>query len=167
MKATRTGRLVAFAAFAALAALISLIAVAGSPAVALAADPCPTDGPSPWPGGVDIYAACIARQLTASYTKQESGFDPLTILAWILLISFIVALALDLGWQLVRRRAARRLAPVAPAEVWLCPGCCSFNHADAARCYRCRRRRPEDASTLDATAPLEWKQRFGRPFDGK
>lgn len=146
-------------------AIAALSTVAAPPAVSLAADSCPTNGPSPWPGGVDLHAVCIAGQLSASYTRQESAVDPLTLLGWILLVSFIVALALDLGWQLVRRRVARRLASVAPAEVWLCPSCHSFNHADAARCYRCRRERPDGASTLDATAPLEWKQRFGRPFD--
>ncbi len=78
--------------------------------------------------------------------------------------AWVAAVVVHAAWRYVAGRAARRLAPVPPASLWLCDACRSFNAADARACYRCRRVRPDGAPVVDATESPPWDQRFGRPF---
>ena len=154
------------AVIAALAALLGFLGPLALPAPALAGDPpCVSVYPSAGPAGVDLQGACVANDLVRNYTSPAgSPTDALWTLVLVLGASWAAAVIVYAIWRYLAGRAARRLAPVTPTAFWLCDGCRSFNGTEAMTCYRCRRRRAEDAPIVDASETARWEQRFGRPF---
>lgn len=154
------------AAAAALAALLGSCALLVLPGTVHAADPaCASLYPSIGPGGVDLQAACIANEVAQHYTSASpSPAGSLWDLVLILGVAWMAAVVAYAIWRTVARRAARRLAPVAPTAYWLCDACRSFNDGDASTCYRCRRPRAAAARVVDPAGPPPADQSFGRPF---
>lgn len=100
---------------------------------------CSDRFPAEGPAGVDLRLGCIVSELVGLYTASNRG-EPPRLSAYVLVLAGGVAggaLLVALALRLLARRASRRLAPVTPAEWWVCPECRSVNATSASRCYAC------------------------------
>jgi hypothetical protein len=142
------------------------VVAASWPAAVLADEsPCTSLYTSAGPAGVDLRAACVADRVTTHYTAATgTGTDIPSTLLMVSAVSWALAVIVLAASRWAGARAAHRVSPVPPSEVWLCDGCRSFNDAGSAACYRCRRPRSPDAPSLPAGEPPSVDQRFGRPF---
>jgi hypothetical protein len=100
---------------------------------------CSERFPAEGPAGVDLRLGCIVSELVGLYTASNRG-EPPRLSAYVLVLAGGVAagaLRVALALRLLARRASERLAPVTPAEWWVCPECQSVNATSASRCYAC------------------------------
>ena len=100
---------------------------------------CTDRFPAEGPAGVDLRLGCIVSELVGLYTASDRG-EPPRLSAYVLVLAggvVVGVLLVAFALRLLARRAGRRLAPVTPAEWWVCPECHSVNATSASRCYAC------------------------------
>lgn len=111
---------------------------------------------------MDLRLGCIVGEIVGAYTPSDEG-APAPLSSYAILVGVVVAAGLLLAWlagRLVARRAARRLAPVLPAEWWVCATCTSVNGGSAAHCYSCGSGRSAGPTMLTDDSPST-DQSFG------
>ena len=131
--------------------------------VATRAPTCSDRFPAEGPAGVDLRLGCIVSELVGLYTASNRG-EPPRLSAYVLVLAGGIAagaLLVALALRLLARRASRRLAPVTPAEWWVCPECHSVNATSASRCYACGSP-PGDGPTMPTEGRDEPRPPMGR-----